>query len=154
MQQYIDRLRERYVDQPVKWAAIAGFALVVLGAFGPWATVGVAGFHVSANGFDYNGALVLILALAALGGIGAYTFARGGVPLATLLWALVACAAVIDVLVLINFLDIVGTRGVGVGWGLWLTVIGAVAASLGAVVPMWAEIQARGRDLRGGSHTS
>jgi hypothetical protein len=158
MQEYIQKLQTRYVDEPVKWATIAGFVLMIIGVFGAWATVNVMGLvSVSTNGFDHNGTLVFILSLVGLAAIAVYAFSNVNVQQVQLLWGLVAVAVIIDVLVLINFIDILTSSGVRPGWGLWLTVIGAAALSVGAIVPMWGEIRSRADQARnsgGGSSGS
>lgn len=149
MQQYTDRLRERYVHQPVQWATIAGFLLLVIGVFGPWATisVGALGIDVSTNGMDHKGDVVLILALVGIAAIAAYAFTSVKIEERMLMWGLVAGVVLIDLLVVLDFLDIQTTDGVGIGWGLWLTILGAILATAGAVVPMWSEIRSRASNM-------
>lgn len=147
MQQYMDRLRQRYVHEPVRWATIGGLALLIIGVFGPWATISGLGLDLSTNGMDHKGDIIFILALVGLGAIGAYAFTNVKIEERMLMWGLVAGVLLIDLLVLLDFLDIMSEDGVGVGWGLWLTVIGAIAATAGAVVPMWSEIRARASDM-------
>ncbi|HRC62001.1 MAG: hypothetical protein K1X87_00215 [Dehalococcoidia bacterium] len=149
MQQYTDRLRQRYVHEPVQWGTLAGLLLMVIGVFGPWATVSikVLGISASTNGMDHKGDIVFIIALAAAAAIVAYAFLNVRIEERMLMWGLVAAALIIDLLVLLDFLDIMGTDGVGIGWGLWLTVVGAAAFTAGAVVPMWSEIRAKASDM-------
>lgn len=147
MQQYMDRLRQRYVHQPVQWATIAGFVVMIVGVFGPWATLSAIGIDLSTDGFDHKGDIVLILSLAGLGAIGAYAFTNVKIEERMLMWGLVAGVVLIDLLVILDFFDIMPEDGVGVGWGLWLTIGGAIVATAGAVVPMWSEIRSRASSM-------
>jgi len=155
MQQYTDRLRERYIQQPVQWATLAGLLLLLIGVFGPWATleIDVLGIDTSTNGMDHNGTMVFILTLVAIAAIAAYVFTNVRIEQRMLMWGLVAGALVIDLLVLLDFFDIMGEDGIGIGWGLWLTVLGAILLTAGAIVPMWSEIRSRasGMTERGSS---
>lgn len=160
MQEYIDKLRERYVDQPVKWATLGGLLLLLIGAFGPWVEAEVGPFSASSGGFDENGVFTFILALAGIAAIGAYVYGNISMEQTALLWALVIGAVVVDILVLIDFLDVMTEDepegvNISVGWGLWASVIGAIALSVGAILPMWGEIRKRADDMRssGGSAT-
>jgi hypothetical protein len=150
MQQYTDRLRERYVHQPVQWATLGGLLLIIVGVFGPWATLelNVLGIDANTNGMDHNGTIILILALVAVGAIAAYVFANVNIEQRMLMWGLVIGAVVIDLLVLLDFFDIMGEDGIGIGWGLWLTILGAILFTVGAIVPMWSEIRAKASDMR------
>ncbi len=160
MQEYLGKLRERYVTSPVKWLTIVGLIVLIVGAFGDWATVsidlgdlGIGGISGSTGGFDENGTLTFILALVGLGAIAAYVYTNVNIPLSGLMWGLVAGAVVIDLLLLFDFLDIVTEDtpegvDISVGWGLWLSIIGAIALSVGAVVPMWSEIRSRAEGMR------
>jgi len=141
MQQYTDRLRERYIHQPVQWATLAGLLLLLIGVFGPWATLDL--IDVSSNGTDHNGTIVLILALIGVAAIAAYVFANVNIEQRVLMWGLVAGALIVDLLVLLDFFDIMGADGYSMGWGLWLTLLGAILLTVGAVVPMWAEIRSK-----------
>ena len=147
MQPYINKLRERYVDQQVKWATIGGLLLLIIGVFGPWAKISAFGLDVSTNGFDHKGGLCLFIALAGLAGIFAYVFSNLSIQQTMLLWGLVAGVAVIDLLIVIDFLDIQTTDFASVGWGLWLSIIGAAAATAGAVIPMWSQIRAKASNM-------
>ena len=148
MQQYTDKLKDRYVDQPIKWATLAGFVLMIIGVFGPWATIDLGIIQAETHGSDHNGTLILILAVVGLAAILAYVFANLNFDQMTLLWALVIITVIIDVLVLLDFLDIAGEDGVGMGWGLWLTLIGAILATVGAVLPMWGNIRSKAEGMR------
>ncbi|MGE0229029.1 MAG: hypothetical protein AB7I38_03640 [Dehalococcoidia bacterium] len=149
MQQYSDRLRDRYVRQPVQWATLAGILLLIIGVFGPWATIdaNVLGLDLSTNGMDHKGDLIFILALASAAAIAAYAFLNVRIEERMLMWGLVAAAVVIDLLVLLDFFDIMGEDGIGIGWGLWLTILGAILLTAGAVVPMWSEIRTKASDM-------
>jgi hypothetical protein len=147
MQPYIDKLRERYVDQQVKWATIGGLLLLIIGVFGPWAKISAFGLNVSTNGFDHKGGLCLFIALACLGGIAAYVFTNVNIQQLALLWGLVVGVVMIDLMLLLDFLDIQTTDLVTTGWGLWLAMIGAAAATVGAVLPMWSQIRTKASDM-------
>ncbi len=157
MQEYVDKLRQSYVDQPVKWATIAGLVLLIIGVFPAWATVDfdtpIGNFGGSTNGFDHNGTITLILALIGLGAIAAYTFANIQIQQSMLLWGLVAGAVVIDILLLLDFIDITTEDtppgvDISVGFGLWLSILGAILLSAGAIVPMWGEITSRAQSMQ------
>ena len=147
------KLMDRYVDRPVKWAAIAGFLLVILGAFGPWVVVDTPLGDASNGGFDENGVLTFILALIGLAAIAAYAFSDIRIESQLLHWGLVAIAVLIAILVLIDFLDVITEDApegfdIGPGWGLWLSLVGAILALVGTIVPMWDEIQNRTQGMR------
>lgn len=147
------KLMDRYLDQPVKWAAIAGFLLVILGAFGPWAVVDTPVGDASSSGFDENGFLTFILALIGLGAIAVYAFTDVRIESQMLHWGLIAIAVLIFILVLVDFLDIMtedAPPGIdfGPGWGLWLSLLGSILALVGTIAPMWGEIQSRTQGMR------
>ncbi len=153
MQENIDKLRERYVTSPVRWATIAGLVLLVIGAFGAWKTASAGPIEVSSGGFDENGTMTFILALAGLAAIAAYVYTTVQIQQSVLLWGLVIGAVVIDLLVLFDFLDVMTEDvpegvDIGVGWGLWVSIVGAIALSVGAIVPMWGEIRSRAEGMR------
>ncbi len=150
MQPYIDRLKSRYVDQPLKWATLAGFVVIIIGVFGPWATVSFMGFSDSISGTnsEFFGTFVLILSIIGLAAVLVYALGNVNIQLSQLMWGLVALAVIIDLLVLIDFIDVLTTDMVGVGWGLWLTLIGAIALSAGAIVPMKDAIGAKANEMR------
>ena len=103
---------------------LVALGLLVVGAFGPWASL----FGISKSGMDGDG--VITLALAVIVGIFLIlNRVRGGnVPLAVLFiaGALALAISIIDVL------D-VRDKGVDVGWGLWLTLAGSVVLLAAAV---------------------
>lgn len=151
----MDRL-QRYVDQPVKWATIAGLILLIVSLFAPWAELDLGELgglvpDISSNGFDHNGTLMLILAVVGLGAIGVYCYASVDLQLSLLLWGLLIIAVVLDLLVLVALLDIAGEELVSLGWGLWLAIVAAAVTTVGAVVPMWDEIRSRAGEMRSGS---
>lgn len=153
MQENIDKLRERYVTSPVRWATIIGLVLLVIGAFGAWKTASAGPIEVSSGGFDENGTMTFILALAGLAAVAAYVYTTIQIQQSVLLWGLVIGAVVIDLLVLFDFLDVVTEDvpegvDIGVGWGLWVSIVGAIALSIGAIVPMWSEIRSRAEGMR------
>lgn len=86
---------------------------VVLGAIGPWATA----FGLSKAGTEGDGVITLIGAILVL-------------VLVTRWWrptAALVIAGLIAAVVAYDFIDISGTDLVSVGWGLYLSVVGAVA---------------------------
>jgi hypothetical protein len=150
VQEYTDKLKSRYVDSPIKWATLGGLVLLIIGVFGPWATVSFMGFSSSISGTDgeFWGIFVLILSVLALAAVLVYAFANVNIQHRQLLWGLVIVAVVIDLMVLWDFIDVLTTDLVGVGWGLWLALIGAIALSVGAIVPMKDEIGAKANEMR------
>jgi hypothetical protein len=156
MQEYIDRLKSRYVDQPVKWATLAGFVLLIIGVLGPWATISVLGFSESIGGTDgeFFGTFVLILSILGLAAVLVYALGNVNIQLTQLLWGLVILAVVIDLMVIWDFLDVMTMDGIGTGWGLWLALIGAIALSVGAIVPMKDAIGAKADEMRSGGGDS
>lgn len=155
MQEYLDKLRERYLDEPVKWATLGGLLLLIISPFLDWWTADLGAFgEVSENGFDENGIFTFIIALVGVAAIGAYVYANVNIQQQALLWGLVVGAIVIDILLLIDFLDIITEDVIGVGIGLWLAIVGAIALSVGAIVPMWSEIRERAEGMRSGGGTA
>jgi hypothetical protein len=143
------KLMDRYLDNPIKWAAIVGFALAVIGTFFDWWKVDVGIIEVSESGLgETEGLLTFILGLIALGAIAVFAFTDMNIESRMLHWGLLAIAVLIDLLVLIQFIDILTTDGVDVGIGLWISILGAILATVGTVVPMWGEIQTRAQGMR------
>jgi len=150
----MNKLQERYADQPIKWATIAGLVLLLVSLFGPWAKLDLGELgglipDISTDGFDHNGTLMLLLAVVGLAGIGVYSFADINLQPMVLLWVLVGIALANDLLVLLAFFDISGNDGITLGWGLLLAVVAAIVTSVGAIVPMWGEIRSRAGEMRG-----
>jgi hypothetical protein len=117
--------------------AIAGVVLVVIGAFGTWASVSAdaIGFDVSAGGLDGDGVITLILGLIA----GAVAFVGMRAP-ATWQAIVLAIAAAVIVLIAIYDMTQVGDAADGVsgidvsiGWGLWATLLGGLVLAADAV---------------------
>lgn len=92
-------------------ALYAAVALLILGAIGPWVTA----FGISKAGTSGDGVLTLGAALLALAAI-----RLGGRPTIALI-----LAVLIDAIVIYDFLDVSGSDLVGVGWGLYMSIVGA-----------------------------
>lgn len=103
------------------WPIVAAVAMF-LGAIGPWAKVSVLGTTVTASGFDRDGIIVLIAAVPVL--IGALVRSRGWLILAVIGAVISTITAVYD------YFDIAGIQFVTVEWGLWLSLIASIAATL------------------------
>jgi hypothetical protein len=102
----------------------AGIALLVIGAFGPWAKV----LSTSVNGLDGDGVLTLGLAVVAAVFVGlAYT--KRAAPNKI---ALGVCGALALLISIIDIADVSGD--ISVGWGLWLTLIGSLVLIAAAVM--------------------
>jgi hypothetical protein len=119
------------------WIALAASGLVVLGAFGPWASMMSVFGRLDVSGFD--------------GGDGKIT-ALIGASLVILFWVrttatirvvravMAACVAVVGLIDLGNINHVIDASSseyarVSVGWGLWGTLLGsAVAFALAIVV--------------------
>jgi len=113
--------------------AIVGCAVTMLGSILPWATIRVLFLPVEKNGTEGDGVLTLLLAGTALG----LVFARrGGLIASAVLSTLAAVIAVYDIIDVSRFADdLDGTAvSVSVGYGLWVTAVGAVGASIAAFV--------------------
>lgn len=153
MQEYIDRLKSRYVDQPVKWATLGGLVLLIIGVLGPWATISFLGISESINGTDgeFFGTFVLILSVLGLAAVLVYALGNVNIQQSQLMWGLVILAVVIDLMVIWDFIDVLTTDMVSVGWGLWLALIGAIALSVGAILPMKDQIGAKASEMRSGN---
>jgi peptidoglycan/LPS O-acetylase OafA/YrhL len=115
------------------WGAPAATALLVLGAIGPWATIDIAALGQSAStskgGLDSDGVLTLVLALIAGGLLGLWRAqrARWQPIVAAVLGALAALIAIIDIgEVSGTDTGLGGAADVSVGWGLWVTLVGAI----------------------------
>jgi hypothetical protein len=113
----------RPAQQP--WPIIAAAAMFV-GAIGPWVKVSVLGTTVTASGYDRDGIIVLIAAVLVL--VGALVRSKGWLILAVI-------AAVISTITTIyDYFDVAGTHFVTVGWGLWLSLIASIAATVTLVL--------------------
>ena len=125
---------------------IIGSVAVVVGSFGPWATLGGSSIGGSEGGRDGWITLVLaLLTLAIFGGVltpAAVARIVRWIPLPFALLALLV--AVIDIADITStssefsdqFSDAVLT--LSVGWGLWLVLAGSIVASIAAVLLMFA----------------
>ncbi len=116
----------RIFGRPLGWICRAAIVLAIAGVFGTWRNAG----PVSLDGFGgpNNGWLVIIFALIALAGVGA--FSRGSwLGIVTVLGSasVMISAAVHDI---VNDGDVLGGSS---GWGVWLTVA-ASAVLVGAAV--------------------
>jgi hypothetical protein len=115
------------------WGAPAAVALLVLGAIGPWATVDIAAFGQSASasegGLESDGVITLVLGLIDGGLLGVWRGqrARWQAIVAAVLGALALLVAIIDVSdVSGTDVGLGGAADVSVGWGLWVTLLGAI----------------------------
>ena len=154
MQERMDQLKQRYATSPLKWLTIAGFVVVILALFGPWERAAGIISEEHANGFEFGGAIILLLALGGLGGIGAYAFGNINLTLPTLNWAVLVIVVAIDLLVLRATLDIFSDIDqaneilpdtVKIGWGLLVAWLGGLLSTIGGVVPfLWSLFKARG----------
>ncbi|GAA5155284.1 hypothetical protein GCM10023340_40170 [Nocardioides marinquilinus] len=129
------------------WVVVGSAALVCLSAFLPWVTLGGESFS-GIGGDDVGGAKdgVITLALgivALLAGLGRALVKRsGGLQVtcsivALLMGLLVALVAVIDIA---DVSDLGDVLDVGVGIGLWLTLVGGIVLAVGGV---WALVKRR-----------
>ena len=113
---------------------VGGAAVVAVGAFMPWASVG----PFSAAGTDGDGILTLILALGAgpLGAFGILKSKKGLLIGSLICAALILAIAAYDTANISSVAD--GPFGLTpeVGGGLYLTLIGAVAGIVGPVLAM------------------
>jgi hypothetical protein len=100
--------------------AVLGTAVaMVIGGIGTWAT----GFGQSVNGFDRDGAIVIVCAV--LIGLAVVVAKRALAILAAVAALASAATAIYDLQ------DIQGKiEGISVGWGLWLSVVASVVAVL------------------------
>ena len=113
---------------------VAGAAAVFIGAFLPWASIGA----FSAAGTDGDGVITLVLAIGA-GGLGAAGLSKAN---AGLLVGSLICAALIfligayDMANISAFADAPFGLEPRIGGGLYLTVVGAVAGLVSAVLAL------------------
>lgn len=102
-------------------------AALILGAMGPWITL--TGLSIAGTSGNLDGhltALVGIVALAALG------FFRERI-----IAVLVIAGGIVATLLALNQVSKINdTQAFSVGWGLWLTLIAAIALVIGCVVLM------------------
>lgn len=97
---------------------LATTVMMVVGGLGTWATA--FGGLLSVNGGDRDGAIVIVCAV--IIAIGALV-AKRALAILAVLAALVATATAIY-----DTQDILGSDGIDVGWGLWLSLVASVAA--------------------------
>lgn len=104
----------------------AAAGLVVIGAAGPWVTLG----SFSKGGLDGDGVITLFLALVAAGVLLlAHVRNRRSPAVVVGLCGLLAL-----VIAIIDIADVQDAGfGASVGWGLWLTLVGAIALLAAAV---------------------
>jgi peptidoglycan/LPS O-acetylase OafA/YrhL len=123
------------------WGVPAAFALLLLGAIGPWATVDIEVFgqsqSASEGGLDSDGVITLILALIAGGLLLAWRAqrARWQAIVATVAGALSLLIAIVDIAD-VSGVDDKGIGSVSVGWGLWLTLLGSIVLLVVSVLLM------------------
>ncbi len=128
---------ERVTSSRSTMIVLIGALVVVIGSFLAWASVSVEGFgSESVGGMDGDGTITLIVGLAAA------AFALFLKGRARMIGVIVAGA----IIVLVSIIDIVdvgraagelgGLPGVdvSVGFGLWLVLIGGIAAVVGAFI--------------------
>jgi hypothetical protein len=106
----------------LKMVLTVAFAMIIAGAFMPWSELGA----FKENGLDRNGIVTLVLAI---GGVVGTVFGRR--PRAVLISA--ASGLLCLLLGLIDYAD-VSSSSADVGSGLYLTLIGAVIATVAAGV--------------------
>ncbi len=118
------------------YLAYGGAGALILGSLGPWASV--MGF--SANGIDGDGFITIILgivaAVATWETVTRSNAARFKAPLVALVCGALALALMVYELINIyssssEFFDT--TVRASPGWGAWLTTLGAIALSIGAL---------------------
>jgi peptidoglycan/LPS O-acetylase OafA/YrhL len=113
-------MNDRHVNQ-MRLLLYAGFLLIVIGAFTPWARIG----PFTTNGTEGDGVLTLLLALG--GSVLAFFDKRPrGMLIAT------SAAGLALVIGAVSFLDI--SADVDVGYGLYMTIVGALIATLASGV--------------------
>lgn len=119
-----------------QYLAYGGAAALVLGSLGPWASV--LGF--SANGIDGDGFITIILgvlaAVATWETVTRGNAARFKAPVVALVCGALALALMVYELINIyssssEFFDT--TVRASPGWGAWLTTLGAIALTVGAL---------------------
>jgi hypothetical protein len=123
-------------------SVMGGAAIVLIGSVLPWASVTTFVGTISVNGTNGDGVLTLIgaLLIAGLAGPALWGLARRGLLIGALvLSALVAVVALIDIAdVSSRVADANGTGLVhaSVGFGLWLTLVGAIVATAGTAIAL------------------
>lgn len=116
---------EASMDSRWIYGAIGAAVLAVIGAVGPWVTLG----PFSAAGTEGDGTLVIFLAVigAAAAGLGLAQPARKKAIQITY----AVCGALVVLIILVNIGDV---TDVGAGWGFWLDLIAGIAMlALGAL---------------------
>lgn len=130
---------EKITGSRSNMVVVIGAIVVVLGSFLSWASVSAGGQSVSFSGTGEggDGVLTLILALAT-GAAAIFLMGRGRARMISI----VVGAALILLIAIINISDVSsvgdqfgGLADVSIGIGLWLVLIGGVAAGVGAFLP-------------------
>jgi hypothetical protein len=108
---------------------ILGGAGLAIGSFLPWGEI----FGVTTSGMDGGDGWFTLTAGIVLVGVGYLAF-TGAVALPEWLgWVALVVGAGVAIL---NYFDISGIEGVGVGIGVWIMLAGSVLALAGAVVAL------------------
>jgi hypothetical protein len=118
------------------WGAPVATLLLLIGAVGPWvsADVPLFGQSLSANGLDRDGSITLLLGIVAGVLLVVWRQKRAA-------WAGVVAAVLGALTILIAIIDIADVSGkssdvvdLSVGWGLWLTLVGAIVLTVVSVL--------------------
>jgi hypothetical protein len=126
------------------WLLGVGGAVTVLGSLLPWVTVSVFGQSISKNGIDADGRITIALGFALLALIVVHVRRRRDSVVLTRVLAL-ADAALVGGIFAIDYADVSNkadglaaqTQGfahASAGVGLWMVLVGAVLAAIGAFV--------------------
>lgn len=106
---------------------LAAIGLVVIGAAGPWVTLG----SFSKGGLEGDGVITLVLALVAAGVLLLAHFRGRRAPVVVV----GICGLLALAIAIIDIADVQDAGfGASVGWGLWLTLVGAIALLAAAAV--------------------
>ncbi len=127
-------VRERITSSRSTTIVFGGAMLALVGSFLSWASVSAGPFSQSIGGMDGDGVITLIFAIA-MAAFAVYLKGLGrmvGVVVAAALLIVVAVVDIIDVNRLAGDIDF-GEIDVSVGIGLWLVLIGGIAAAVGVL---------------------
>jgi hypothetical protein len=128
----------------------AGVALVAVGSFLPWAKVDSRFGDYTVSGMDGDGPLTLIgaIGVAVLGGLAVLgPWAKGA--LTGLAVSALVVAGLVTLVALVDIADVASRFGeadaigldMSVGVGLWVVLVGGLAASAGAVIALVASVR-------------
>ena len=123
-----------------RWLWLGGAVAVVVGAMLPWASVATPFGTISKNGTDGDGIITMIFGLAA----GVLLLLRWNrAPARGLTIAALVVSVLIGVVAVVDMIDVKSrfTSGsvslsASIGVGLWLTLLGAVAALAGTIISL------------------